>query len=172
MSFAIDETKLDFDIISDIAELSVIDPNEDDALDTLHVREFLRSDAGTYKENNLTAIWKVMYEKEIIAFFTISMNGVEASIVPDQSRVKEMRGRYPSILLGQMWVSPKYRRKKIAYWICQFVVGLARRINPRIACSCVVLQTDEPKVAVYEKAQFVRSIQSQNGLIWMYRSIS
>lgn len=169
---SINENELNFDIISDISELSIINPSEDDSSDTLNVRRFLLNDADTYRSNNLTSVWKVTYQDQIVAFFTVSMNGMEAEIIPSKSRVKELRGRYPAILLGQMWVRPNFRHKKISYWICQYVIGLARRTNPRIACSCVVLQTDEPKVAVYERARFVRSITSKSGLIWMYRSIT
>lgn len=169
---AIDKKKLNFDIISDISELSIINPVVNDPSDTLNVRRFLLKDAEMYQNNNLTSIWKVSYETQIVAFFTISMNGMEAHIIPDKSRIQEMKGRYPAILLGQMWVEPNFRRKKISYWICQFVIGLARRVNPRIACSCVVLQTDESKIPVYENAQFVRSVTSPSGLTWMYRSIT
>ena len=169
---SIDEKKLDFDIISGISDLSIVNPDVNDSLDTLNVRKFLRSDANVYRNNNLTSVWKVTYGDQIVAFFTISMNGMEASIIPDANRIEEMKGRYPAILLGLMWVIPEFRRKKISYWICQYVIGLARKINPRIACSCVVLQTDEAKIPVYEKARFIRSIKSTSGLIWMYRSIT
>lgn len=172
MSSDIEENKLDFDVISDISELSIVDPEEDDASDTLNVRKFLRNDSKTYRENNLTSIWRVTYENEIVAFFTISMNGMEAQIIPGASRVKEMRGRYPAILLGQMWVKPEFRGKKIGYWICQYVMGLARRTTQKIACCCVVLQTDALKISVYERARFIQSIKSKSGLIWMYQSIS
>lgn len=169
---SIDEKKLNFDIISGISELSIINLDANDPSDTLNVRRFLRNDAEIYRNNNLTSIWKVSYETQPVAFFTISMNGMEAHIIPDKSRIKEMKGRYPAILLGQMWVKPDFRHKKISYWICQFVIGLARKINPRIACSCVVLQTDESKIPVYVNAKFIRSITSSSGLIWMYRSIT
>jgi hypothetical protein len=170
MRLPIDQTKLDFDIISDISELSIINADEKDDVDTLEVRKFLKNDAWIYAGNSLTSIWKVIYEKTTIGFFTISMNGMEASIIPEGNQVDEMRGRYPAILLGQMWVRPDFRNRKVAYWVCQYVVGLARKMNPRIACSCVVLQTDEPKIKVYESAKFVRSVKSPSGLIWMYRS--
>jgi GNAT superfamily N-acetyltransferase len=166
----VDESKLDFDIISDISELSIINTEEKDEKDTLGVRKFLKYHAHVYAGNNLTSIWKVMYNGDIIGFFTISMNGMEASIIPQSKKVNEMRGRYPAILLGQMWVRPDFRGRKVAYWICQYVVGLARRTSPKIACSCVVLQTDESKIQTYENAKFVRSVTSPSGLIWMYRS--
>lgn len=168
----IDENKLDFSIITDVSDLNIINPNEGDSLDTLHVREFLSKEANVYRSNNLTSIWKVAFEGQIVALFTVSMNGMEADIIPDKSRVRQMHGRYPAVLLGQMWVKPEFRRKRISYWICQFVIGLARKISPMIACSCVVLQTDESKTPVYQNAKFIRSITSKSGLVWMYRSIT
>ena len=118
-----------------------------------------------------SSVWKVIHEGQIIAFFTVSMNSVGLEIIPQESRVKEMGGRYPAMLLGQMWVGPSFRGRQVAYWICQYVMGLARKIKPKVACSCVILQTDddERKIKPYTKARFVRS-KTSNGKIWMHRS--
>lgn len=162
---------LDFDIMSNESELSVIDVKEEDELDTLGVRDFLTTLALVYKKNYLTSVWKVSYEKEIIAFFTISMNSVGLPIIPTEKQISEMKGRYPAVLLGQMWVDKKFRRRHVSYWISQYVTGLARRISPSIACSCIILQTDkdERKIRAYRRANFVPSKES-DGKIWMYQS--
>jgi len=162
---------LDFDIISNESELSIIDVEEEDELDTLGVRDFLTTLAIVYKKNYLTSIWKVSYEKEIIAFFTISMNSVGLPIIPTEKQTFKIKGRYPAVLLGQMWVNKKFRGRHVSYWISQYVKGLARRINPSIACSCIVLQTDkdERKIRAYKRANFLPS-QESDGKIWMYQS--
>ena len=54
-----------------------------------------------------------------------------------------MMGCYLSMLLGPMWVVESFRGRRVDYWICQYVLRLSRRIIPSIACSCVVLQTDD-----------------------------
>lgn len=171
MADPINPDLLDFDIISDESELSIIDVEEEDELDTLGVRNFLTTLALVYKKNYLTSIWKVSYEKETIAFFTISMNSVGLPIIPTEKQISEMKGRYPAILLGQMWVNKKFRGRHVSYWISQYVKGLARRISPSIACSCIVLQTDkdERKIRAYRRANFVPSKES-DGKIWMYQS--
>ena len=168
MATPVDRSQLKFDIVSDESDLSVIDPLEQDEVDTLGVRKFLTSDVSIYRKNNLTSVWKVDYENQTVAFFTISMNSVGLPIIPMTRQISEMNGRYPAMLLGQMWVSKSVRGKQIAYWICKYVIGLARKINPKIACSCVVLQTDddERKMKPYKKAKFVISKKS-DGKIWM-----
>ena len=115
MSEPIDNNSLKFDIVESESELLVIDPDVSDDVDTLHVRKFLRNDAPTYVKNNLTSVWKVTHKDQIIAFFTLSMNSVGLEIIPQESRVKEMRGRYPAMLLGQMWVDPSFRGRQVAY---------------------------------------------------------
>ena len=167
----IDNNLLKFDTIESESELLVIDPDVSGDVDTLHVREFLRDIAPIYVKNNLTSVWKVTHEGQIIAFFTASMNSVGWDIIPQESRVEEMSGRYPAMLLGQMWVGPSFRGRQVAYWICQYVIGLARKIKPKVACSCVILQTDddERKIKPYTKARFVRT-KTSNGKIWMHRS--
>lgn len=171
MSEPIDNNSLKFGIVEIESELLVIDPDVSDDVDTLDVRKFLRYDAPTCVKNNLTSVWKVTYKDQIIAFFTASMNSVGWEIIPQGSRVEGMRGRYPAMMLGQMWVDPSFRGRQVAYWICQYVMGLARKIKSKVACSCVLLQTDddERKIKPYVKAQFVRS-KTSNEKIWMYRS--
>lgn len=167
----INPDSLDFDIVLDESELLIIDAKEEDELDTLGVRNFLTTDASIYKQNYLTSIWKVICDKEIIAFFTISMNSVGLPIIPTEKQMLEMKGRYPAVLLGQMWVKKQFRGRHVAYWISQYVKGLARRISPSIACSCIVLQTDkdERKIKAYKRANFIQSKES-DGKIWMYQS--
>ncbi len=168
----IDRKKLAFDPVENELDLSMIDPSEQDEIDTLGVRLFLKDKSFLYKQNNLTSVWKVRYENEIIGFFTVSMNGVGLQIIPSENQIDEVSTKkYPAILLGQMWVTKSFRGKHVAYWICQYVIGLARRVNPSIACSCIVLQTDndQRKINVYKKVGFVES-QKSNSLIWMYKS--
>lgn len=167
----IDFKKLDFEQLSDYADLNMINISKPDEVDTLGVRKFLTTKARIYKKNNLSSVWKVLYENQIIGFFTISMNSMHSSIIPKGSQIQGMTGRYPSILLGQMWVTESFRGRQVAYWICQYVIGLARRITSSIACSCIVLQTDndERKMKPYKKAGFVK-LTISNGLIWMYKS--
>lgn len=167
----IDYTKLEFDRVSDDADLTMINPDDKDEVDTLGVRSFLTTKANVYRKNNLTSVWKVSYDGQIIAFFTVSMNSVNVSVIPTTTQISEMTGRYPSMLLGQMWVIESFRGRQVAYWICQYVIGSAKRITPSIACSCVVLQTDddERKIRPYKKAGFIKS-KSSNDKIWMYKS--
>ncbi|MFY9300062.1 MAG: hypothetical protein WAO91_02595 [Candidatus Nitrosotenuis sp.] len=49
----------------------------------------MKNDVKTYLKNNLTSVWKVIYDKkQIIAFFTISMNGMEQASYLRKARLQ------------------------------------------------------------------------------------
>lgn len=161
---------LDIDIVSNGDDISVLDCTEQNGTDPLGVQDFLKTKAVIYSRNNLTSLWRVKYDTKIVAFFTLSMSSIGLDQVPRTRLVKEMSARYPALLIGQMGVDKNYRGRKIGDAICKHCIGLARKVNERVACACITLQTTENKASFYQKYYFETTKKLNNGQIAMYLS--
>lgn len=79
---------------------------------------------------------------------------------------------YPALLLGNMGVEKRFRKKGLGSFICDICVGLARTLSKRVGCRYVILRTIRCKIEFYQKCEFVASKKiSDNGRLWMYRRI-
>lgn len=161
---------LDIDIASSGDDILVLDCTELDGTDPLGVQEFIKTKASTYKKNNLATLWLVKYREKTVAFFTLSMSSVGLDQVPRSRQVKEMTARYPALLIGQMGVDKRYRGRKIGDAICKHCIGLARKFNERVACSCITLQTTDDKASYYRQYFFEATRRLKNGQVAMYLS--
>lgn len=161
---------LDIDVVSVGDDIAVLDCTEPDGTDPLGVQDFLKTKALIYSKNNLSSLWRVKYKEKIVAFFTLSMSSIGLDEVPHSRQVKEMTARYPALLIGQMGVDKKYRGRKIGDAICKHCIGLARKFNERVACTCITLQTTEDKASYYQQYFFETTRKLRNGQIAMYLS--
>jgi GNAT superfamily N-acetyltransferase len=100
------------------------------------------------------------------------MSSIGLDQVPQRNQVKEMSARYPALLIGQMGVDKRYRGRRIGDAICKHCIGLARKVNTRVACACITLQTTEEKAPFYQKYFFETTKKLRNGQIAMYLSIT
>lgn len=170
LSGKINSDDLDIDIVSDGDDISVLDCTELDGTDPLGVQDFLKTKSKIYSSNNLASLWRVKYNTKIVAFFTLSMSSIGLDQVPKGRLVKEMSARYPALLIGQMGVDKNYRGRKIGDAICKHCIGLARKVNERVACACITLQTTEAGASFYQKYFFETTKKLKSGQIAMYLS--
>lgn len=169
----INPDKLSFSVSRD-DDFSPLDFKEDDGSDPLGVDSFIRQKAKLYQKNNLATVYVVRYEKQTVAFFTVSMTSIEARKLAEDDRVEGATFRsYPAMLLGNMGVDRKYRNQGIGRYICEYCIGLAQEENLRVACAVVCLQTSKEKTGYYkDKCKFKHSAtQHLEGKVWMYRRI-
>lgn len=168
----IDPDKLDFSRFSPSDDYSGKDFTEDDGTDPLGVDQFIRTKASVYDSSDLSRVYTVRYDGEIVGFFAASMSAIEIKRLSPSDVVDGASTKYyPALLLGQMGVDKKHRGKKIGYWICMYSMGLAIEVNPKVACTAVCLETN--KVDYYAKCGFSYSgTQKGKAKVWMYRRIS
>lgn len=166
--------KLDYDFISPTDDLSSLDFTGKDGTDPLGVNEFARTKALEYHKNRLSTVRIVRYEKNIVGYFAVSMSAISIENLDGQEKVVQATpNRYPAMLLGQLGVDKKHRKKGIGADICNFCLGLAQVIGEQIACRYIILQTSSDKTKLYEKMGFTKSPKtSTNKKIWMYRRIA
>lgn len=173
MHSSIDPDKLEFVKLED-HDLSVLDCTEDDGSDPLDVQRFVRENARIFQGANLTTVYIVKYEQEIVACFSASMSAINVERLSKDEKVQEAEFKsYPAMLLGQMCVDKKYRRHKIGLYLCKFAVGLAQELSNRVACRYVILHTSRDKVRFYERNEFILAeTQPIDGKLLMCRRIN
>ncbi len=134
MSTKIPEEKLSFNPLEPIDDLSHLDCRELDGSDPLGVHEFIHKHASKLHAANLTRIYVVRYDNQIVAAFSLSMFMIKSQRLADEEQIKDSPVKtYPAVLLGQMCVNIKYRDLDIGKHICKFSLGLASNISKRIA---------------------------------------
>ena len=158
----------------DFSKLDFTD--EESGLDPLHVNEFFHSKKVIeFRNQKLSSVWSVLYKKQLVGCFTLSMFAINTNKLSKGEVVKKAGDirSYPSVLLGQLGVDKQFRHRRIAYWIGQHFTGLTRKISQKIGCRYIVLQTDQHRVDLYKALHFVQSPKkpNQNGMIWMYRRL-
>lgn len=123
------------------------------------------------RANKLAVVYVVRYNKNMAAYFTVSMSSINVEHLDRKEKVEHATPiRYPAMLLGQVGVDKKHRGKGIGADICNFCMGLAQEVGERIACRYIILQTSIGKTSLYEKMGFSISPKPPvNNKIWMYR---
>lgn len=174
MSIDVDPYRVTINVISNDDNIKGLDFTEDDKSDPLLVQDFIKNKSEIYQKNNLTSLWAVKYDNVLVGFFALSMNSLKKDSMEEDDKVpKATTKRYPAMYLGQMGIDKKFRGRKLGHWICQYCVGLARQIQPRIACKVILLQTDDVRSKFYEKEGFKKTREkTQDAKIWMYKRVS
>jgi GNAT superfamily N-acetyltransferase len=140
----------------------------------LEVQKYLETKARPYHRGKASTVYIVKQDSRVLAFFTLSMAGLESKELPESDKLVDYNARYPAVLLGQMGVDKSCRRQGLGELICNYCIGLAEKSSEQIACRYIILQTSQAKVEFYrEKCGFQQSVKANpNGKFWMYRRLS
>lgn len=174
MSNKFPEETLSFSPFELSNDLSHLDCREQDGSDPLGVHEFIHKHAKNLHEANLTRVYVVRHNNQIVAAFSLSMFMIKAQKLANEEQVRDSPvHQYPAVLLGQMCVDIKYRGRDIGKHICKFSLGLASNISKRVGCMCLVLHTNQLKAPYYQdKCGFTKAKEEPNDkMVWMYKRV-
>jgi hypothetical protein len=166
----IDSNELEFSLYSPLDDFSNLDFTDRDALDPLDVNKFIHNNPQYYVENNISAIYLVRYEQNIVAYFTLSMSSIIKKAMENEDLVSNIPfTTYPALLLGQLGVEKKYQGRGLGQYICKFCRGIGQELNQRVACAFLILQTTvELAKSYYEPKCRFKWKHKDEGKTWMY----
>jgi len=96
-SNAINPDKLKFDKLTESDRLSQLDCTEKDGSDPLEIQKFVQENAARFQKANLSAVYVVRYEDEIVGCFSLSMFAINVERLAITEKVKEARFKsYPA----------------------------------------------------------------------------
>jgi hypothetical protein len=125
----IDANKLDFSPYSPLDNFSQLDFTDRDGLDPLGVNEFIHDNPQYNVENNLSAIFSVRYENNLVAYFTLSMSIIQKRDMQPDDVINTTFHPYPALLLGQLGVEKKYQGRGLGQYICKYCRGIGQELN-------------------------------------------
>lgn len=174
------ENNIDFDRLEirpiklEEDDISKLDCTEPDDSDPLGIQDYLKNKVRRYHREKTSTVYIVKQEDRILAFFTLSMAGLESKELPESNKVGGYSARYPAVLLGQMGIDKALRRKGLGQLICDYCIGLAEEVSEHIACRYIILQTKQHNIDFYrQKCGFQQSVKANpEGKFWMYRRLS
>ncbi len=112
----------------DDEDISRLDCTEPDGSDRLGVQDYLRNKVRPYHREKTSTVYIVKQDDRILAFFTLSMAGLESKELPESNKLGGYSARYPAVLLGQMGVDKAWRRMGWGQLICDYCIGLAEEV--------------------------------------------
>lgn len=124
------------------------------------LNNFINSDeVRVYETENLGKTRLVYYKGELVAYFTISnhlLNKEKLKKVKSFSKSSELHfDGYPSILIGRLAVSNKWKGHNIGKFIVHFIIEEALERIEKIAARLIVVQAKQEAFGFYEKRGFV-----------------
>ena len=170
---SLDTDNLDFTLYDPfLDDFSYLDFRDIDNLDPFKVDEFIHNNPKKYIDNHVSTIFTVRYNKEIIAFFTISMSSIGKKEMELDDKINIPFHYYPALLLGQIGVDKKFRGYGIGQSICKYCRGLGQQLNQNVACAFLILQTSKILAEQYyeSKCNF-KWKKSNKEKVWMYRKL-
>jgi GNAT superfamily N-acetyltransferase len=137
------------------------------------VDDFIHNKALIYRDINLSVIYVLRHNQDIVAYFTTSMGSIRIKDLREGETIEGGPKDYPAMLLGNMGVDKRFRDKGLGSFIYdEFCIGLARRLNKRVACRYVYIRTSKDEIGFYQKCRFIPAEKiSDKGRLWMYRRI-
>jgi GNAT superfamily N-acetyltransferase len=139
--------------LSDEHDLSIFCCSQDDIS---YVDEFIHKEALRYQDENMGVTHLFFYTDEIVGFVTLSMTYIEGKDAPDpQSLAYFGNKKPPSMLIGQIGVDNKCRKRGLGRVLCQWCEGLAIKLNDKVGCRYLVLHTEKELIGFYEKCGFI-----------------
>lgn len=165
----IDSNKLEFSPYSPLDDFSNLDFRDRDNQDPLDVDKFIHDNPQYNVENNLSAIFSVRYENNLVAYFTLSMSIIQKKEMQPDDVINTTFQPYPALLLGLLGVEKNYQGRGIGQNICKFCRGIGQELNDKAACAFLILRTTAKLAKLfYEPKCNFKWKPKDEGKAWMY----
>lgn len=95
------------------------------------------------------------YYDDVVAYATVSMTCIDNKDAPDRETLELFeKKKPPAMLIGQLGVDNKWRKKGIGSYLCDWCYGLASMFSEEVGCRYLTLHTEKELILFYEKNGF------------------
>lgn len=124
--------------------------------DELGVDEFIHNEALDYQKGLYGVTYLFYYNDEVVGFVTLAMGSVRANELPEGMEADpDMEiSTFPSLLIGQIGVDNRFRKRDTGRIMCEWCVGMAAEFAKSIGCRYISAVTEKTKIGFYEKCGF------------------
>lgn len=96
----------------------------------------------------------VIYDGELVAFFTANCSLLEISVDEVKAIGLQNDVFVPSIEVKFIGVNQKFQKKGIGKYLVQYIIGQAIRITPIFTCRYIFLRSVEKRISYYREELF------------------
>ncbi|MED4402284.1 GNAT family N-acetyltransferase [Metabacillus fastidiosus] len=133
------------------------------------INDYLKQPSNAIFDHRLgiSSTTTLVYENEIVAFFTANCSHLE--IPMEEAREIGLKDDLfiPAVEVKYLGVKEKYQTNGIGTYLLQFIIGKVLEITPVFACRYIFLWAVEDKIEYYEKRYFQLTGKEENGLYLM-----
>lgn len=131
--------------------------------------DFLRSDSMEYQTERLSITHLAYLDTELIGFFTLVTDCIDAKQVNTQDGKRGYPYRkYPAIKVARLAIDTRYQRKGLGFQLLGEVLSITITISKYVGCRIITVDSKPESVSFYEKYGFKRAKRSQSDTISMY----
>lgn len=125
------------------------------------LNDFLKENVEGYHKMNLAKTWLVVYNDEIIGYFTLSNDSIKLKLEERSSFPEEKQNlsEFPAVKIGRFGVDKKFQKQGVGTLCLEVISGIILRNTQEIGCRFITVdaKNDENSRKFYEKNEFVRN---------------
>jgi len=126
---------------------------------TKDLDEFLTTDeVRTYEEQNLGRTYLVYYEGSLVAYFTVSNDGLRVEYLKKRKSFsipsKKIVDTYPAVKIGRLAVASAWQNRGVGRHVVAYVAKVALETGARSGVRLLILEAKPESIPFYEKCGF------------------
>ncbi len=124
------------------------------------LNEFLSTiEVEKYERLKLGRTYVVLYEGELVGFFTISSGEIRSSYVRGSARTNDRKfivEKIPGLKIGRLAVDKRFQNKGVGRALVAIIAGIARRMGEHVGMRLLIVQSKPESVSFYQRMGFVQ----------------
>jgi len=117
------------------------------------LNDFLKNDALIDQKNMISRTRLCFLNDELVGFFTLVADTIEAKAVIDGLEHYEYR-KYPGVKIARLAVDSRFERKGIGTYLLLAAIGKTLSVCESIGCRYILVDSKKESIGFYQKNEF------------------
>ena len=117
------------------------------------LNDFLKNDALNDQINMISRTSLCFWNDELVGFFTLVADTIEAKSVIDGLEHYEYR-KYPGVKIARLAVDSRFERRGIGTYLLLAAIGKTLSVSENIGCRYILVDSKKNSIGFYQKNEF------------------
>lgn len=117
------------------------------------LNDFLKNDALNDQTNMISRTSLCLWKDELVGFFTLIADTIEAKAVIDGIEHYEYR-KYPGVKIARLAVDSRFERRGIGTYLLLAAIGKTLSVCESIGCRYILVDSKKNSIGFYQKNEF------------------
>jgi GNAT superfamily N-acetyltransferase len=117
------------------------------------LNDFLKNDALNDQNNMISRTSLCFWNDELVGFFTLIADTIEAKSVVDGLEHYEYR-KYPGVKIARLGVDSRFERRGIGTYLLLAAIGKTLSVCESIGCRYILVDSKKNSIGFYQKNEF------------------